>query len=502
MIRSIAEVAKGFSIDADVVVVGSGAGGAVAAANCAAAGLRTVLLEAGAKVEPGEMTRDAPRFLARNYWEGGLRLIEGPAPIPSMQGRCLGGSTVVNSAIMFKLPDRVRRTWAEEDGLGGMLDPALDRAFERVFARTGVSATPMSIQGRRNTIVGDALTAMGLPNGPLPRAVVGCKGSGDCITGCFEGAKQSVDRSWIAPALADGLQVYTGCEVERVHARGRQVTGVSGVVIDPDGWRRLGRFTVNAPRVILAAGVMATPCILQRSGINPRGQAGATLHMHLSGGVIGMMEDTTHPWIGASQGWGAIVEDVPGLKLESLWAPPSLLAVRWGDVGLPWMRTLGDIRRAVPLVCVYAGRTSGSVKLKRNGLPRIRLRIPDEEVRPIQYAMKLSAEGLLKVGARSVYSAIPGLPDDLRTPAQTELILGDWVRPKHIGMTGNHVFSSVRMSASADRGPVDPEGRVRDVEGLWVADSSVFPGPSAVNPQATVMALADVISRRLAGLEA
>ena len=109
MIHHLESIRQGFDLSCDVIVVGSGAGGAVAAANFAAAGLKTVVLEAGPQVRNEDMTRDAPRFLARYFWDGGLRLMTGSSAVPCMQGRCLGGSTVSNSAIMYKLPDWVRQ---------------------------------------------------------------------------------------------------------------------------------------------------------------------------------------------------------------------------------------------------------------------------------------------------------------------------------------------------------------------------------------------------------
>ena len=146
-IQGIEDVRRGFDVTADAVVVGSGAGGAVVAANLARAGLRTVLVEAGPELRPDDMGGDAPRFMARYFWEGGLRTIGGTTEIPTLQGRCLGGSTVVNSAIMMELPQWVRRAWREETGLDLFTGPLLDAAYARVFARTRVAPTPMTVLG-------------------------------------------------------------------------------------------------------------------------------------------------------------------------------------------------------------------------------------------------------------------------------------------------------------------------------------------------------------------
>src|SRR5690606_24021043 len=176
-----------------------------------------------------------PIFLARNYWEGGIRMIAGTTQSPSMQARCLGGSTVVNSAIMLKLPQWVRDIWRDETHSQMFHDPDFEAAYDRVFARLGVAPTPMAVMGRRNLTARDALEKAGIHGKPLPRAVIGCEGCGDCVIGCAGGAKQSVDRTYIQDAVADGAEVYTCSHVEEVLTQGKRAIGVRGRVVDPRG---------------------------------------------------------------------------------------------------------------------------------------------------------------------------------------------------------------------------------------------------------------------------
>ncbi|MCK6534950.1 MAG: GMC family oxidoreductase N-terminal domain-containing protein [Polyangiaceae bacterium] len=494
------DVAAGFDIEADVVVVGSGPGGAVAAANLARAGMKVVVVEAGPEVRPEDMLRDTPRFLARYFWEGGLRIILGTAPSPTMHARCLGGGSVVNSAIMLPLPAWVRQEWRAESGVAHFDGPELDAAYARVFARCRVAPTPTTVWGRRNRLVRDAVQGvLGEEGGGLPRAVHDCEGSSDCLTGCASGRKQSMDRVYLPAAEADGAEVFTFCQVDRVLVRGSRAVGVEGQVVEVPGWQKRGRFRVNAQHVVMAAGTMHTPVILQKSGINPRGLVGATLFCHIGGGLVGIMDEVVDPWVGATQGWGAISREIRGLKYEGLWASPAALMVRWGDVGRRFVERLDEVKRAAVIACVYRGDVHGTVKASRSGDPDMRLWIPEHNVAPVMRGMKRAADALLTLGARYVHTGIVSVVDEMRTPNDTESMLSPRVKAKHLAMTMNHTFGSCRMTAD-DRGPVDPNGKLRGLEGLYVCDASVFPSPSAVNPQATIMALSDITSRKLGGL--
>ncbi len=495
MIHDYEDVRQGFDTDADVVVVGSGAGGAVAAANFASAGLRTVVLEAGPEVRPEDMTRDAPRFMARYMWEGGLRMIGGTGQVPSLQGRCVGGSTVMNSAILLPLPQWVRDAWCEESGYETFGDASLDRAYARVFGRLQVTPTPMTVMGRRNLIVRDALRHAGLPGKPLPRAVVDCEGCADCLTGCAGGHKQSVDRSYLPEAREHGAEIFTHATVERVLTRGRHARGVAGVIIEPRTWKKVARFRVNAPLVVMAAGPLHTPVILQDSGMTGNGTVGRTLFAHIGGGIVGIMDEVVDPWLGATQGFGAMSPDIRGMKYECLWASPSVLMVRWGDVGRPFMQRLDEVKHATVIAIVYRARVQGEVRSFFG--PRARVWIPDDEARTVLRGMKVATDALLAVGARYVHTAIPGAVDEMRSLKDTETLLNPRLGARDLQHTMNHVFGSCRMSRD---GSVDEHGKLRGVEGVYVCDASVFPSPSAVNPQATVMALSDITSRRLCDL--
>lgn len=502
-LRRIGDLRGGYTHECDAIVVGSGPGGFVAADNLAASGMRVALIEAGPVAEAHTMTAEAPRFLAKHYWEGGLRLVGGNSPNPAMMGRCLGGSSVVNSAIMLKLPDWVRQEWTRDDHLGEVLAPgALDRAFARVFERTKTTPTPMTVLGRRNLLMKEALEAMGIEGKPLPRAVEDCQGCGDCITGCHDGRKQSADRAYAERFLDHGGEIFTCSQVDKVLMEGGRAVGVTGRVIDVDGWREVGRFTVRAPKVIMAAGVAHTPHILMNSGLTGGGLVGETLYVHLTGGGVAIMDEVVDPWHGATQGWGAFSDEIHGMKYEALWAAPSLISVNWGGMGRDFLEALPNMKHAAVFALVYKGRVRGRVRRGLFGNPRLEIQVPTDQAQVTTRGLKTLVDGFLKIGARWVQTTVNGVPDRIKNTRDSEALLSKKIRPRDCHMTFNHMFGSCRMSGDPRRGPVDPSGALRGVRGVWVADASVFPGPSAVNPQATIMALSDLISRRIGDLAA
>lgn len=502
MIHGLEDVRQGFEASADVIVVGSGPGGAVAALNLAQAGLKTIVIEAGPRITEKEMTRDAPLFMARYLWEGGLRLVHGTVPSPSMAGRCLGGSSVMNSAIMFELPDWIRDEWAAETQIDLFRSEDFHDAYRRVFARTKTSPTAMMELGLRNTIVKTALEKAGLEGRPLPRAVAGCEGSGDCMTGCVVGAKQSVDRSYLPDAEDAGAEIFTCAEADQILMEGGKAVGVAGWVVDPRGRVRQKRFQVRAPRVVLAAGAMHTPVLLQRSGIHANKTAGRTLFAHIGAGFLAFHPEVMDPWVGASQGWGAFSKEIKGLKYEGLWASPSAILVRWGGLGGAFVQRLQEVKHASCVALVYRGKVRGRVKARRDGTPDMKLWIPDSEAHTVFRGMKTAVDAMLGAGAEHVDTCLRAVPPEIRNTRDSEALLSKGLRAKDLRMTLNHVFGTCRMSADPNTGTVDENGKVRGVDGVYLADASVFPSPSAVNPQATVMALADVISRRLGEVHA
>lgn len=255
-------------------------------------------------------------------------------------------------------------------------------------------------------------------------------------------------------------------------------------------------------RVSLSAGVLGTPAIPLRSRIHSGRRMGRTFTMHLFGRAVAVMDEPVDPWVGATQGWGAVSPDISDLKNESLWALPSLIMVKWGGLGQRWVRQIRDARNVCVVVAVCRGWRPGRVRVRQDGTPSPTLWSPRDEVYTLLRGLKVAVDGMLDVGACVATAGISSVSEESRTPADEEHMLSTRTRASDEDMVGNPVFGSCRMSAALRKGAVDLNGEVRGAENLYIMDKSICPDGTVVNTQATIMAMSDILSRRLGDLQA
>ncbi len=491
-LRAYADYERDFREEADVVVVGSGPGGAVAARELAARGLRVVLVEEGPPFTPPDYVQDGGFAMARTLREGGLRATRGTV-MPTMQAIALGGGSLVNSAICNRAPAFVLDDWCGDYALEHTTRADLDPHYDAVGAYLGIAPTPDPVQGRRNLLFRDGCEKLGVSCEPIPRNVRGCRGSGECFTGCRPRAKQSMDITYVPDALRLGATVLTSARVEQVLASGRRAVGVAGRVVAPFTGRPGHRFEVRARCVVLAAGCMATPVLLERSGLaGPSGHNGRNLQFHPGVAVMGIFPEDVDPRFGATQGYQSHHFLAEGFKLETLWAPPAVLSVRMPGSGVELERRLLDLPRlAVWDAITSCNRSLGEVVPRRRGLdPVLRWKLHPLDLPILKEALYRLAEIFFAAGADSILPGVHGLPDEMTSLAQARALRSCDLRPGDLVLGGNHAFCTTRMHGDPARGVVDEWGRCHHLDNLYVADSGVFPRCPSVNPMWTVMALA------------
>jgi choline dehydrogenase-like flavoprotein len=491
-VRVFAEYDADLFDQADVVVVGSGPCGAVVARELAEAGRDVVLLEEGPPFTPEDFVLDGALSMARTMREAGLRATRGHV-MPTMQAIALGGGSLVNSAICVRPPAFVFEGWAERFDLAHTSRAELDPHFDAVEGFLGIAPTPDAVQGRRNLLFREGCAKLGISSEPIARNVRGCRGSGECFTGCRARAKQSMDLSYVPAAIRAGARVYTSVRAERVLAAGRRATGVRGRVVAPFSGRPGPAFEIRAKAVVLSAGCMATPLLLLASELaNGSGQVGRNLQFHPGVAVMGVFEGRVDPQFGATQGMQSLQFLPEGFKLETLWAPPAVLAVRLPGAGLALKERLAEIPYATIVDAIAScHRSLGTVRPRRRGSlePVLHWRLHPHDLPVLGRALGVIVDVLFAAGARKALPGVHGIPDELG-PNDVPLLRRRSFRPTDFVMAANHAFCTTRMHGDPRQGVVDEWGRCHDLDNLYVADTGVFPRCTSVNPMLTGMALA------------
>lgn len=504
-VRVFADYDHAFEEQADVVVVGSGPCGAVAAYELAAAGHDVILIEEGPPFTVRDFELDGNLSMTRTMREGGLRMTRGTT-MPTMQAIALGGGSLVNSAICVRPPDSVFARWASNFELERTDRENLDPHFDAITEFLGIAPTPDEVQGRRNLLFREACDAMGVSSEPISRNVQGCRGSGECFTGCRSRAKQSMDVSYVPAALRAGARVLTSLQVQQVRRSGRHVTGVSGQVVAPfsHGSRRglSHRFRIDAKAVVLAAGCMATPVLLQHSDdlANASGEVGENLQFHPGVAIAGVFPELVNPQFGATQGYQSLAFLDEGFKLETLWAPPPLLSIRFPGLGENLQARFAEMpNMAVWDAIASTNRSLGRVRKRFRTLePALEWRLHQEDIGILRRALHVIAELFFAAGATKILPGVNGLPDTMHRIEDAAVLDSSAVQGRDLVMGGNHAFCTTRMHGDPRKGVVDEDGRCHDLENLYIADTGIFPQCPSVNPMLTGMALARRQARVLA----
>jgi len=501
MIHAFRDIKSSLKIEADAVVVGSGAGGAVAAHRLAKLGKSVVLIEEGSYVKPEEFTTDSWAAMRQLYRDNGMRAMTGSMIIPTMQARCVGGTTVINSAICFRLPDDILDEWVTREKLQGLTPEKLRPIFEEVEKMTNIKPETEDVIGRHNLLMKKGCEVLGWEGGPILRNSKGCKGCGVCMCGCVEGAKMSMDRSYVPAFLELGGELYTDCRVEKILVTNNRAEGVVGVFIDPQSLKPAAlALEVRAKAVVLACGAMGTPVLLQRNNLaNSSGLVGRNLCNHTATGMVGFFDEEICSWNGPNQGWCCDHFRKEGFMVEVWWAAPDVIGIRVPGFGMRHKDMMGRLKHVAGFGAMIRAQTTGRViASRRSWSPTILYFMNKHDAGLMQKAMKATADLLFAAGAKLVAPGINKVPMELGLARQTETIMTASLKAADFNPIGNHPSGTCRMSEVPGKGVVNSFGETHDVKRLFIADASIFPNSPGVNPQETIMAFGDLVGSDLA----
>jgi choline dehydrogenase-like flavoprotein len=484
------ELARDLTIDVDACVIGTGAGGAPVAKELAEAGLSVAMLEEGDHHTTDDYDARPRDMSVALYRDGGQIATVGAPPILLPLGKTVGGSSLINSATCFRTPPAVLELWAERFGLDELTAREMDPYLRRVERELNVVRTPASIAGRNADVVKRGADRLGYSGGYVYRNVRGCVGSGVCNFGCPTSAKQHVGITYVPKAWTAGATTYSGTRARRIVLdRGR----ARAVEAETASGRRL---LVRCETVVLAAGAIHSPLFLHRQRLgDASGQIGRNLSIHPATGVRALFEERIDMWRGVPQSYYIDEFADEGIMLEGAAGTPD-----WVATALPY---IGERHRELMQVYPYLSQFGVMVSDSSRGRVReiagrlhIRYDLNRKDVLAFKRAIEILCEIYWAAGAKRVYPPIAGLPE--LGPEDMGVLRDHDVEADQLSLIAFHPLGTCRMGADPAASPVDPQGKLRGCEGLYVADGSIVPSSLGVNPQITIMALATRIAYGIA----
>lgn len=481
------------TLEADVVVVGSGAGGGTAAGVLAGAGLRVIVLERGGysnEADFSHLEHDAYRSM---YLDGALSSTA-DGGIAMLAGGTLGGGTVINYTTSFATPHRVREHWDREAGFVDVFaGEAYETSAQEVALRLNVNRDhdwPSS----RASIMEKGLLSLGWHVEDMPRNVDGCteRECGWCTMGCRIGAKRSTLLTYLQDAADAGARFVVNADVRGIETERDLATGVTCTV---------GEHTlrVRAPTVVVAAGALNTPALLLRSRFkNPA--IGRWLRLHPVTAVWGRFEQRVDPWTGILQArYGDEFADLDGdgygFKFETAPVHPLFPAAFLGwENGASFKRDVLGLGHLSVGGILLKDRGSGRVAIRRDGSPVWKYTISKYDQAHVREGVRRGVEWMAEAGATEV---ITSSIRPVRYRPGSDSVDAFMERSDAVGYGSNetayfsfHQMGSARMGAEPRRAAVNADNEVYGAGGVFVMDGSCFPTASGVNPMLSIATIA------------
>jgi len=483
----------------DVIVIGTGAGGAPFAKVLAESGAKVIILERGReflKVEKGE-----------NLFEGGVRVLSatrafrgsvviGNPPMVVGYGFCTGGSTAINAGTCFRPPSHVLKKWREEHGLEIFTEDYTGKIAEEVESFLPVKEVDEKAMGMGGKVFARGIKNLGWSGGAVKRNADGCLGCGACVIGCPVDAKKATHLSYLPAALKSGAKLFIRAKAEKILIKDGGVEGVQGIWFDENG-RKWG-MEIRSQVVAVGCGAVHTPILLKRSVGSSFGVIGKNFRLH-PGGVVGaIFDEEINCWKGVPQSYYCdefLKEDMI-LLLGAI--PPPIGANLIPGFGMSHKELMAKYRGFIDAGVLVSDTSCGEV-LSIRGVPFIRYKLHDADFLKLKKGLNALAEIFFAAGAKYVFplsqrgfiaKSLKEFKEGVEKMKKEEMICGSI-----------HPMGTARMGSDREKSFVNQFLESHMIKGLFVVDASVLPTSTIINPQETIMILSthaakNLISRR------
>jgi len=486
-------------LELDVVVVGTGAGGATVAAELAQKGLAVALVEEGHYFQRQDFTGRPLEMVALMYRSAGLTGTVGNCFIPIPLGHCVGGTTTINSGTCYRIPPRVLRRWRTEYGLSQFTEEAMDPYYARV--ERVIQATPADPRhvGGIGQVIARGCDALGYRHhGPLVRNAPDCDGAALCCFGCPTDAKRSTNLSYVPLALRHGANLFYNARVHRVLLEGGRASGVEAVT--PGGHK----LTLRAAATVVACGSVGTPALLLRQGLaNSSGELGRNLSIHPALGLLGLFPDVKiHGCSSIPQGYSIEEFHDEGLLFEGAFVPLDVGAASITLIGPRFTEVMEQYENVAYFGFMLEDTSRGRVHLGPGGCPVMTYVMNDHDVARTKRGLEILARVFTAAGAQAIFPQMANF-DEVRDVRDIERFRHTRHHARDFDLTAHHPLGTARLGIDPRSSVVGPTHEVHDVPNLFICDGSAVPSSIGVNPMMTIMAMAtraaEFIARRAEG---
>jgi choline dehydrogenase-like flavoprotein len=460
------------ALDTEVLVIGSGAGGAVTAAMVAGAGRRVTVVEEGAWVDAEATAPFSAAEMVAKYRNRGLSAALGNPAIAFAEGCCVGGSTEINSGLYHRLPGELAEEWRRTYQIAEFGPETLARHAEQIEAELCVSKLPGS-PPPSSAVLESGATKLGWRAVEFARVFR--------YDSAGRGQKQTMTRTLLPRALAAGAQVIPECRVVGLRRRGQRIVGAR--CLRRDGQGNVEPLTISAEHVFVCGGAVQTPALLQRSGI--RGRIGRGLKVHP---MIKIAARFSHPLDHGDVPMHRITEFAPHLEIGGSASRRGHVAMAVADSGADYGEALADWEHVGVYYAAIREGHGRVLALPGLAAPLVTYRLEQADLSRLARGLVHLGEALLAAGATELYPSVTGAavvrrPEDL-------VSWWDAVTRASTNLMTVHLAATVRLGQDRSRTGADSFGRVWGLANLRVNDASLLPDAPGVNPQATIMTIA------------
>ncbi|MCB9592572.1 MAG: GMC family oxidoreductase [Sandaracinaceae bacterium] len=502
-IESLAGVRSPADRSADVCIIGSGCGGATAARVLAEAGKDVVVLEEGSDRTGMELTQRDGEMYDQLYMDRGGRSTE-DLSISVLTARVLGGGGVINASDVVPIPAGVLAHWRRAFDLADLTDATLAPFAAAALADLHANEVTEAQMNRANRLLQEGTERLGWAGARMHHNRVGCQGMGTCLIGCPVNAKKNPRFVAIPAAIEAGARFLTRARAVRVEGARADTKTVTVKTLDARGYHETGELRVRAPIVIVACNAVASAQLLLQSGIGNE-HVGQHLILQPQLPLVASFDEPVNAFRGIPQAYAVTEfeeEDHPehglwGFRIEAIMGTPGIVSTLLPYIGSESATMMGRYDRIAASLLLAPDEPSGSVRLGPSTRPIIAYEHREEHKRRLRAAARAAARIYLAAGAREVL--VPSVPPvTVRSTRDLHHLDALEMRPATTPMVSAHQQGTVRMSSSASRGAVDPDGLVWGTRGVYVMDASIFPSSASSHTMTPILTMARYLASKLA----